>query len=201
MIRNIIFDFGSVLVDWDRRHYYDKYFGEDREREDYFLNNICTLEWNSNFDAGKDMKEGCEKLAAEHPEWREAILGYWEHWTEMVGGEIPGMRKLILDLKGAGMPVYGLTNWSAQTIPWVYENCDIIGLMDHTVCSGYEKIIKPEPAIFKLLLDRYGLVADECLFIDDNPANIKTAEDLGIHTHLFSEEPVLRRYLESLGIL
>lgn len=201
MIKNIIFDFGAVLVDWNRRYYYDKFFKGDKEKEDYFLDNICTLEWNNSFDGGADMQEGCEKLAEEYPEWREAILAYRPHWCEMMADEIPGMKKLVLDLKAAGMPVFGLTNWSAQTFPWVYENYEIIRLVDNIVCSGFEKMTKPDPAIFRLLLDRYGLKAEECLFIDDNAVNTKAAEALGINIHQFKDEPTLRSLLESLGIL
>nr|AIF26774.1 hypothetical protein [uncultured bacterium fosmid pJB89E1] len=201
MIKNVIFDFGAVLIDWDRRHFFDKYFAGDKEKEDYFLDNICTLEWNSQFDAGIPFKEGCEKYAAQIPEWHDAIIAYGEHWEEMVTGEMPGMRQLVKDVKAAGHPTYGLTNWSWEKLPKVIEEHEILHLIDGIVCSGKEHTIKPFPEIYHILLDRYGLVPDESVFIDDNQVNLDTADTLGIHTIRFENEAQLRAALTELGVL
>lgn len=201
MIKNVIFDFGVVLIDWDRRHLFDKYFEGDTEKENFFLDNICTLEWNSQFDAGVPFKEGCEKYAAEHPEWHDAIITYGERWEEMVAGEVPGMKDLVREVKAAGYPTYGLTNWSGEKLPWVKETYDILQEIEHIVCSGFEKTIKPFPEIYNILLTRYNLVPDECVFIDDSPRNLETARSLGIHTILFENPAQLRSALTALSIL
>jgi len=200
MIKNVIFDFGAVLIDWDRRHYFDKYFAGDKEKEDFFLDNICTTEWNSQFDAGVPFKDGCEALAAQLPEWHDAIIAYGEHWGEMIAGEMPGMLQLVKDVKTAGYPTYGLTNWSWEKLPGVIEQYEILQLIDHIVCSGKEKTIKPFPEIYQILLTRYGLKPEECVFIDDNAANLATAASLGIHTILFESEAQLRSALASLAL-
>ena len=179
-IKNIVFDFGGVLVDWNPRYLYHKYFSTEEEME-YFLAHICTGEWNMQQDAGRPFAEGVALLQAEHPEYAEAIALYDTRWSEMIGGAIQENVDWLRELKAQGYHIYGLTNWSAEKFPGVRAQYDFFGLMDGIVVSGEEHLVKPDIRIYQTLLDRYHLRADECLFIDDSLANIEGAKQAGLH--------------------
>jgi len=179
MIKNIIFDFGCVLINWSQHNLYDTYFGS-KEKTDWFIDNICTWEWNNQTDVGKTFASSVEEKIAEFPEWEKEIRMYWERWEDMIGGAVEGMQDWICELKKAGYKVYGLSNWSAETFPLVKEKFPVFKMMDGIVISGEELIAKPDLRIYQILLDRYGLKADECVFIDDRKGNIDAAEALGI---------------------
>ena len=134
---NLIFDFGGVLIDWDPHHLYDPYFG-DRARADWFLQNICTMEWNTQMDGGKPFAEGIAELSARFPEWSQEIAMFHSQWTKMVGGPIPGMLELVRELKAAGHRLYGLSNWSAETFPLICDDYPVLKLLDGMVVSGFE---------------------------------------------------------------
>lgn len=195
MIKNIVFDFGGVLVDWNPRYLYDPYFG-DAERSQWFIDNICTGEWNATLDGGKPFDVGVEELTAVHPEWAEAIAAYRDRWIEMIGGEVPDTAGLVRRLKSAGYGVYGLTNWSAETFPMIRARYDIFDELEGIVVSGEDHLLKPDAEIYKLLLTRYGLKAEESLFLDDNAANVEGALAVGMASERFvsagQAEQVLR---------
>ncbi len=196
-IRNIVFDFGGVLLDWNPRHLYRNYFSDEQQME-YFLANVCTGPWNVELDRGRPFAEAIKELQAENPEYREAIGLFKSRWGEMVKSEIPGTVELLRDLKARGFALYGLTNWSAETLPIAYERFDFFGLFDGIVVSGDEKLIKPDPRIYRVLLDRYGLDARESVFIDDNADNIKAAQELGFEAILFDTPGHVREQLDAL---
>ena len=191
---NLIFDFGGVLIDWDPHHLYDPYFG-DRARAEWFLQNICTMEWNTQMDGGKPFAEGIAELSARFPEWSREIEMFRSQWTKMVGGPIPGMLELVRELKAAGHGVYGLSNWSMETFPLICDDYPVLKLLDGMVVSGNEGVIKPDPEIYKLLLSRYSLQPADCIFIDDNPANVAAAQTLGIRAIRFTSCSNLRTQL------
>ena len=137
-IKNIVFDFGGVLVDWNSRYYYRGYFNDD-SRMEYFLANICTDEWNLENDRGRSYAEGVAQLTALHPEFREAIEMFPVHWGEMLRGEKPESVALLRSLKDEGYRLYGLTNWSAENIHVAFERFDFLSLLEGTVVSGIEK--------------------------------------------------------------
>ena len=194
MIRNIIFDFGSVLVDWNPERLYGPYFNDDAKMR-YFLTEICPHAWNAQADAGRSTAEITEERVAVHPEWEKEIRMYFGQWIKMMGEQIPGMQELVEELKNRGYRLYGLTNWSAETFPLVKDNYPVFRLLDGIVVSGEEKIAKPDPGIFSILLQRYGLKPEECLFIDDNPKNVSTGESLGIRGLVFTSAAALRSRL------
>ena len=194
MIRNIIFDFGSVLVDWNPERLYGPYFNDDAKMQ-YFLTEICPHAWNAQADAGRSTAEITEERVAVHPEWEKEIRMYFSQWIKMMGEQIPGMQELVEELKDRGYGLYGLTNWSAETFPLVKDNYPVFRLLDGIVVSGEEKIAKPDPGIFSILLQRYGLKPEECLFIDDNPKNVSTGESLGIRGLVFTSAAALRSRL------
>ena len=193
---NLIFDFGGVLIDWDPHHLYDPYFG-DRTKTDWFLANVCTMEWNSQMDFGKPFAEGVAELSERFPGWKKEIELYWTGWPQMIGGAIPGMYELLVELKATGHRLFGLSNWSAETYPFIKDAFPALKLLEGMVVSGFEGFGKPDPGIFKLLLDRFSLKAEDCAFIDDNAANIAAANSLGIRGILFTGASDLRKQLLS----
>ncbi len=197
MIRNIIFDFGSVLVDWNPERLYGPYFNDDAKMQ-YFLTEICPHAWNAQADAGRSTAEITEERVAVHPEWEKEIRMYFGQWIKMMGEQIPGMQELVEELKNRGYRLYGLTNWSAETFPLVKDNYPVFRLLDGIVVSGEEKIAKPDPGIFRILLQRYGLKPEECLFIDDNPGNVSTGESLGIRGLVFTSAAALKSRLAAV---
>ncbi|MBQ3711419.1 MAG: HAD family phosphatase [Bacteroidales bacterium] len=191
---NLIFDFGGVLIDWNPHYLYDSYFG-DRAKTDWFLANICTMEWNGQVDAGKPMAEATAELVAKFPEWKKEIEMYFGRWIEMIGEAIPGMYELLLELKARGHRLFGLSNWSAETFVQIKEDFPALKLLEGMVVSGYVKCLKPSPEIYQLLLDRYSLKASDCIFIDDNAANVAGAEAVGIRGIRFTGASDLRKQL------
>lgn len=196
-MKNIVFDFGGVLVDWNPHHLYDKYFGS-REKAEWFLNNICLYSWNLQMDGGKPFAEGVAELQAEHPEWSEAIAIYHTRWIEMMNGEIEGMASVIRRLKMAGYGVYGLTNWSAETFPMVRDTYPVFQEFDGIVVSGEEHLLKPDEAIYRCLLERYALQAEESLFVDDNADNVVGARNVGMKAIQFTSAEELERELKDV---
>ena len=194
-MKNIVFDFGGVLVDWNPHHLYDKYFGS-REKAEWFLNNICLYSWNLQMDGGKPFAEGVAELQAEYPEWSDAIAIYHIRWIEMMGGEIEGMADVVKRLKEAGYGVYGLTNWSSETFPLVKEKYTIFQPFDGIVVSGEEHLLKPDAAIYRCLLERYDLKAQESLFIDDSADNVVGARNVGMEAVRFTSAAELERVLK-----
>ncbi len=197
MIRNIIFDFGAVLVDWDPHHLYVPYFG-DAAYAEWFLTEICPYEWNTEADGGRLLSEITEERVAQYPKFEKEIRMYYDRWIEMMGGQIPGMEELIRDLKARGYGVYGLTNWSRETFPLVRDRYPVFGLLDGYVVSGEEMVKKPDLALYRILLERYGLRGEECIFIDDNPRNAIGGESLGIRGLVFHDAEQVREELDNM---
>lgn len=198
-IKNIIFDFGGVLVDWNPVYLYRKEFESEKEMN-HFLDNICSAEWNIQQDAGRSLAEGTELLQKKHPEYKELIGYYYGRWEEMLNGVIKQSER-VLEMLKLHYPIYGLTNWSAETITIAYEKYDFFKLLDGIVVSGDEKLIKPDPKLYQVLLDRYNLKAKESLFIDDNIHNIESARKMGFHTIHFTENIDLEKEVKEMGLL
>lgn len=196
--KNIIFDFGGVLIDWDPRYLYRNIFNDEIKME-FFLKEICSPEWNLKQDAGRSFKEATEELAKQFPQYKKEILKYDSSWIKMIGGAIEKNVGLLNDLKDK-YHLFGLTNWSAETFPKTYNQYPFFKVFEGIVVSGIEKIVKPDAQIYKLLLNRYKLVAEESLFIDDNEANIKAANKLGFKTIHLKEDVNLKNELQKLGI-
>ncbi len=163
-----------------------------------FLENICTYEWNVQHDAGKPVAEGTDELVALHPEWEKEIRMYYGRFMDMIGGQIPGMEELVRDYKSRGYHVYGLTNWSAETFALVRDVYPVFGLMEGMVVSGEEHVLKPDRRIYDLLVSRFGLKAEECVFIDDNENNVRGAREAGWHAVRFHDACRLRQDLDAL---
>lgn len=199
-IKNIIFDFGGVLMDWSPRYFFKDYFKDD-EKMDHFLATICTEEWNAEQDRGRPLKEGTEILIKQYPTWEKEIRAFYDHWTDMIKRPIHENVEVLRKLSKTSYPLYGLTNWSAETFPYALEHYDFFSLFNgKIVVSGEEKLIKPNPEIWKVLLERYQLKADESVFIDDNAKNIAEAKKMGFISIYITEKTDLEQELKNLGI-
>lgn len=198
-LKNIVFDFGGVLINWNPLYLYRNIF-DTEEEVNHFLENVCRYDWNILQDAGRSLAEATRVLQDQHPAYREEIAIYYGRWDEMLGGTIEENVKLIRPLKEK-YGIYGLTNWSAETIPIAMDRYDFFNDLDGIVVSGVEKVIKPDPRIYQILLERYGIQAEESLFIDDNYVNVKAAQQLGFQTIHLEDGINLEEILKAKAIL
>jgi 2-haloacid dehalogenase len=199
-IEAVVFDIGGVLLDWNPRHLYRKLFDDEAEME-RFLSEVCTPEWHAAHDRGVDMERSCARLAADHPEQADLVMAWVWRSEEMVAGTIPGTLDVVEDLRAAGVPCYALTNIEAETYPLRVERFPFLTSFDGIVVSAHEGIAKPDPEIFRRLLDRFGLHAATTLMIDDTQANLDAAAELGMQTLRFESAERLRGFLQSEGVL
>lgn len=193
-MQNIIFDFGNVLVQWHPELIYGEYFG-DEAKAWWFLRHVADMDWRQRIDAGESYAACSAELKDRYPEYAEAIELYSTRWREMLTDEVPGMREVIDELKAKDYEIYGLTNWSMETFPEARARFDILQMIDRYVVSGAEGYVKPDPRLFQVLLDRYGLKAEECTFIDDNPDNVAAATRMGMQGIVFTNADELRKQL------
>lgn len=200
-IKAIIFDFGNVLLEWNPRFIYKRFFPDDPEGMERFLEEVDFMEWNALQDKGRPFAEGVAILSQQFPQYSHLIQAYHDHWIDSVGKPILGTINILKDLKKAGYPVYGLSNWSAETFPHMLEKYDFFHLLDGFVISGDVGHVKPGPEIFQILLDKIGRPASECLFIDDALSNIEQAQKQGFATILFQSPEQLTTTLRELHIL
>ncbi|QDE39215.1 HAD family phosphatase [Luteibacter pinisoli] len=197
----VIFDFGGVLVDWNPRYLYRKLFGDDEAGMERFLAEVTTTEWNLRQDAGRSWAEALAELTAKHPEHVDLITAFHERWEETLKGPIDDSIAILHDLKSAGHPLYGLTNWSGETFPIARARYEFFNWFDGIVVSGDEGTIKPDPKLYETLLERYDINPKCAVFIDDNKVNVEAAEALGIHGIHFHSPAQLRAELIELGFL
>jgi 2-haloacid dehalogenase len=201
-INTIIFDLGGVLIDWNPGYVFDKNYFESKEQRDFFFNNVCTADWNENQDAGYPIAKATEEKLAEFPEWEKPIRDFYGRWVDMLGGPIHETVDIFRTLKqNSDLKFYALTNWSAETFPIALERFDFLHWFDGRVVSGEEKMRKPFPEFYQLLLNRYGVKPEEALFIDDNLRNVKAAEDLGIKSIFYKEHSQLKDDLIIFGLI
>ena len=193
---NLIFDFGNVLVRWEPEKVYIPYFGGDEAKFWFFWRHVCDATFRNRIDAGEDQRQCIAERQRLYPEYAESIDMYFSRWEDALPGEMPGMRELLTELKNdPRYRIYGLTNWSMETFPAARARFPILQMIDNYVVSGDVGMVKPDLAIFQLLLNRFGLRPEECLFIDDNPANIEGARRAGIDGIVFTGSEELRRHL------
>jgi 2-haloacid dehalogenase len=200
-IKAIVFDYGGVLLDWDPRNLYRRYFPNNPEALEHFLAETNFMEWNAQQDKGRSLKEGIALLANQHPQHAHLIYAFHDHWEETILGPIPETVEILKRLKQKGYPLYGLSNWSAETFQITRKKFDFFDIFDDMVISGEVNMIKPEPEIFNLLLKKIGLPASECLLIDDSDKNISAAQKIGFQTIHFKSASQLRSELARKSIL
>jgi 2-haloacid dehalogenase len=195
----VVFDLGGVLIDWDPRRLY-RLLLEDDEAVERFLETVCTPAWNHEQDAGRSLREGTDTLVASFPEHEPLIRAYYERWEEMLGEPVAGAEELLEEVGRAGVRRLALTNWSSETFPIARERFPWLARFDGIVVSGEEGVAKPDPRVFRVLLERFAVRADRCVYVDDAPANVRAAEELGFRGIVFPGIDTLRRRLRELGI-
>jgi 2-haloacid dehalogenase len=197
--RAVIFDVGRVLFDWNLRFLYERLIPEG-EALDAFLRDVVTPEWHFQHDAGRPFAETSAELAAQYPHHAELIAALSPRFSETIGPALPGMTDLVADLDAANVPLYAITNFSDEFWPpFRAREAAFFAPFRDVVVSGHEKLTKPDSAIYRLALDRFGLNPEEAVFVDDNAANVAGANAIGIHGLLFTGEPQLRADLRDLG--
>jgi 2-haloacid dehalogenase len=200
-IKAIIFDFGGVLLEWDPRHLYRRFFPDHPQAMEDFLAEINFYEWNAQQDEGRPFAVGIAELSTQFPQHAHLIQAYYDHWEDSITGAITGTVDILHQLKQKGYPLYGLSNWSAETYPRARHNYPFFGLFDDVLLSGEVKLIKPDPAIFNLLLARIGYSASECLLIDDSQPNVEAAKSLGFNIVQFKSPIQLKSELQRYRLL
>ncbi|NJC95149.1 MAG: HAD family hydrolase [Anaerolineales bacterium] len=200
-IKAIIFDFGNVLIEWNPRHVYKRYFPNDPEGMEHFFKEVDFMGWNAHQDKGRTFKEGVADLSAQFPQYSHLIQAYHDHWMESIGEAYWGTIEIVEQLKQKGYPLYGLSNWSAETFPYARAKYDFFSLLDDIVISGAVGHVKPEPQIYRIMLEKIGRPAQECLFIDDSLPNILQANTMGFKTIHFTSPGQLKTELTQLGLL
>jgi 2-haloacid dehalogenase len=200
-IKAVVFDFGGVLIGWDPRNLYTRYFPDEPQAMEDFLAEISFMDWNAQQDKGRPFAEAVASLAKQFPQHANLINAYQENWRESITGIIDGTVELLWKLKETGISLYGLSNWSTETFGMVRNEFEFFNLFDEILLSGEVKLIKPEPEIFELFLQRIGRPAGECLFIDDSEPNIVTAGKLGFDTVHFISPEHLKSELEVRQLL
>jgi 2-haloacid dehalogenase len=197
----VVFDIGGVLIDWNPRYLYRKLFAEDTTAMEEFLNSVCTPDWNLQQDAGRPWKEAIDDLSARYPEKAELIAAYDLNWDEMVSGPIPGTADLLWELKRRGTPVYCITNFSVDKLNRARERFEELNAFDGIVISGEVRLLKPDAAIYRRLLNQHDLRAEDTLFIDDVEHNVEGARAVGMHAIRFVDADTLRNDLTGYGLL
>ena len=196
-----VFDLGGVLIEWNPRHLYRKLFNGDDAAMEHFLANICTPAWNSQQDAGRPFAEACASLKREHPGYDHLIDAWFERQAEMVPGPIMGTVDILAELRARNVPIYALSNWSAETFPLSQKRFDFLGWFDGVVLSGEVRLLKPDPRIFQHFFETHNVDPADAVYVDDLRPNVEAANALGMHGIVFTDPPSLRSDLVKLGLL
>lgn len=197
----VVFDLGGVLIDWNPRYLYRKLFDGDAAAMEHFLAEICSPHWNERQDAGRPFAEAEDELIRLHPGKAALIRAWRARFDEMIAGAIEGTVGVLEELRARGTPLYALTNWSAETFAPQRDRFPFLAHFRGILVSGAEGLVKPDPRIFRLLLDRFAIRAEDAVFIDDNPANARAAAGIGMHGIHFRSAGALRGELAALGLL
>jgi 2-haloacid dehalogenase len=197
----VIFDLGGVLLDWNPRHLYRQLFAGDEAAMEAFLAGVCTGEWNRRQDAGRSCEEGCALLKAEHPHKAALIDAYYTRHLDMIAGPIHGSVEILAALRERGTPLYFLSNYAAETYPLALGRYAFLSWFKGGIVSAHVGTLKPEPEIYRRLLDRHAIDPARAVFIDDVAANAEAARPFGIHPIHFRDPEALRSELAEIGLL
>jgi 2-haloacid dehalogenase len=199
-ISTVVFDIGNVLVAWDPRNLYRRYFQGREDDMEWFLKNVCSPAWNLEQDRGRSFREACEVLVKEHPEeWHPMIRAFDEEWHETISGPIDGTVAILENLKASQVPVYAITNWNQDKFRESRARFDFLNSFDGIVVSGDEGVLKPDREIFELFFDRYGVAPATSVFVDDSLRNVEGARAAGMQGVHFTSPEALARDLRGFG--
>ncbi|RKP45769.1 HAD family hydrolase [Pararobbsia silviterrae] len=203
-IKVVVFDLGGVVFDWSPEYVYKELIPDDDARR-WFLTHVCTMDWVIRQDGGQTIEAGTEALVAAFPDHAPLIRAFYARWTEMLRGTLDDGIALFERLDAAGMPLFSLTNWSAQTFPYALEHYPFLQRFRDIVVSGRVRLVKPDPAIYAEMFARIraqfpDIEPAEIVFIDDNAKNADAATRLGWHGIHHTSAATTARTLETLGV-
>jgi 2-haloacid dehalogenase len=196
----VVFDLGNVLIDWDPYAAIAAGVGPDEARHFLEADDFDFMAWNLVQDAGGRWADAEDAVRRSHPHWAEHALAYRAHFLESLRGEVPGTADLVRELHAAGVPLFGLTNWSDELYPHAPERFEVLALLDDVVVSGTEKVAKPDARVFRIVAERSGLPLDRLAFVDDLQVNVDAAAALGMDAILFTDAATLRTDLRARGL-
>ncbi|PWK28647.1 2-haloacid dehalogenase [Arcicella aurantiaca] len=201
-INTIIFDLGGVLIDWNPLYVFNDLI-PDAERRKEFFDNICTMHWNEQQDAGTPIAQATEERIALFPAWENEIRAYYGRWVEMLGDANHGTVEILKSLiDSPDYRVYALTNWSAETFPIAksMERFQFLHWFEGILVSGEEFLLKPQPEIYEAILERYDIDRHKAVFIDDNYKNVVGSEAVGLKAIHFTTPEKLAEELRQLTV-
>lgn len=199
-VTTVVFDVGNVLVDWNPRYLYRKLF-DDSQAMERFLGEVCASDWNLELDRGRPFAEAVAERVALYPDLADLIRAYDTRWDEMIAGPIAGTVALLERLAARETPLYALTNFSDEKYVETVLRFDFFQRFAGVVVSGRVGLLKPDPAIYRLLLESYGLDPAACIFIDDSAANVEGARAVGMYATRFESPEQVERELQELALL
>ena len=198
-VDTVVFDVGNVLIPWEPRWLFRKLLPDEAAVE-RFLEEVDFNHWNAQHDAGQPFADGIARHGAAFPHYRHLFRAYFERWEESIGEPIGGSVSLVRKLREAGYRTLALTNFSSETFPRALRRHPFLGEFEGILVSGEEKLMKPDPAIYRLLCDRYGVDPVKAVFIDDSLPNVEGARRIGMHALQFSSVEHLLGDLDALGV-
>ena len=197
----IVFDVGNVLYGWDPDSFLVRQIADDEARL-RFVEDVGLWEWHDTLDAGREFREAADELSEKFPAYADLISAWGERFGETISDPIPGVHAIVEELDARGVPLFAITNFSADFwAPFRAKEDAFFRRFRDIVVSGEEKLLKPDPAIYYRALHRFGLRAEEALFIDDREINVEGARAVGMHAHLFTSAAGLRTRIEAEGLL
>ncbi|MEO1170375.1 MAG: HAD family phosphatase [Pseudomonadota bacterium] len=199
-IKAVVFDVGNVLYRWDPRFLFEKLIPDPQER-DWFLDNVVTLDWHVQHDAGRPLAAMVAERSAEFPDHASLIQAYVDRWLETIPGPVPGVHALVDALAERGAPLFAITNFGIEFWEMFRPTAPVIDRFADIVISGEEKMVKPDPAIYRLARERFGLEPGTAIFIDDREENVRASEDEGFVGHHFRDAETLAQALQNEGLL
>lgn len=201
MVRAVVFDVGNVLYGWQPHRLYEHLIDDDQVL-DAFMRDVLTMDWHLQHDAGRDFADASAELIAQYPEHRALIEAWGPQFDKTITGPVPGSLEIVRALDVAGVPLFGITNFSHEFFPpFRALRAEIFDRFADIVVSGDEKLIKPDPAIYQLALARFGLLDGEAIFVDDRIENVEAAVANGFVGHHFLGAEALQAELVALGLL
>jgi 2-haloacid dehalogenase len=197
----VVFDVGNVLYGWDPEAFLARQLPDDAARL-RFIEDVGLWAWHDSLDGGRAFDEAAAELGGEFPQYAHLIAAWGERFGETISDPVPGVHAIVEELDQAGVPLFAITNFSADFWkPFHERERAFFSRFRDIVVSGEEKLLKPDPALYHRALARFSLKPAEALFVDDRAINVEGAQAVGMRAHLFTGAEGLRRQLEAEGLL